>query len=135
MKTWRATIAIGEQFQQPLLLPDIVIIDNTTHTVWLWELSVSFETIITRKTVKFESDIEDAGFTCRNIPFKVGSRGHLTLDNRFNLTILHSLTRPKMKLKTFLQIISKISSLFSNSIYVSRNDRGWMDPPPLHSYS
>ena len=121
--------------------PDIVIIDNTTKTVWLWELSVSFETNIeqahTRKKVKYtqlESDIEDAGFSCRNIPFEVGSRGHLTLDNRSNLTILHSLTRPKMKLKTFLQIISKISLLCSYSIYVTRNDRGWTDPPPLRPY-
>ena len=123
--------------------PDIVVIDNTTPqpTVWLFELSVSFEQNIeqahTRKKTKYtylESDIESNGYVCNNIPFEVGSRGHLTGSNRANLSTLHRLGATKMKLKTFLQTISKISLLCSYSIYNARNERGWSDPPPLRPY-
>ena len=84
--------------------PDIVLIDKsiTPHTVWLYELSVSFERNIaqshTRKRIRYaylEQDIEDAGFACKNIPFEVGSRGHLTGSNRANFAALHKIAKPK----------------------------------------
>ena len=124
--------------------PDIVMVDRSTTppTVWLFELSVSFERNIeaanTRKHNRYSSlaeDIKESGYTCNNIPFEVGSRGHLTLSNRSNLTTLHQVGRPQTKLKTFLQIISKIALLCSYSIYLSRNDTGWSDPPPLLPYT
>ena len=123
--------------------PDIVIIDKsvTPHTVWLFELSVSFEQNIeqanTRKRNRYahlEQDIKDAGYNCMNVPFEVGSRGHLTQSNRCNLSTMHKIAKPKTKLNTFLKIISKISLLCSYSIYLSRNERGWSDPPPLRPY-
>ena len=73
--------------------PDLVIIDSSTspQTVYLYELTVCFErtgnleAANSRKYVRYSSlttDIEDNGYTCKNIPFEVGSRGHLTPDNR-----------------------------------------------------
>ena len=59
--------------------PDIVLIDKsaTPHTVWLFELSVSFERNIeqalTRKKNRYaylEQDTKDAGYNCLNIPLK-----------------------------------------------------------------
>ena len=81
----------------------------------------------TRKKTKYtylEGDIESNGYVCNNIPFEVGSRGHLTGSNRANLSTLHRLGATKMKLKTFLQTISKISLLCSYSIYNAINERG-----------
>ena len=123
--------------------PDIVIIDKSSnpHTVWLFELTVSFETNFeqahNRKKARYTqltSDIEDAGYSCKNVPFEVGSRGHLSQDNRCNLAMIHSIGKPKMKMKTFLQSISKISLLASYSIYVTRNDKGWSNPQPLRPF-
>ena len=123
--------------------PDIVVVDNSTPqpTVWLFELTCSFERNIdqahTRKQVRYtqlELDIKDNGYGCKNVPFEVGSRGHLTLANRSILSTLHKLAPPKMKLKTFLQTISKICLLCSYSIYNSRSEGGWSKPPPLRPY-
>ena len=77
----------------------------TPHTVCLFELSVSFERNIeqahTRKKNRYaylEQDIKDAGYNCLNIPFEVGSRGHLTQSNRCNLSTMHKLATPKTSL-------------------------------------
>ena len=98
---------------------------------------LNIEQAHTRKKTKYtylESDIESNGYVCINIPFEVGSRGHLTGSNRANLSTLHRLGATKMKLKSFLQTISKITLLCSYSIYNARNERGWSDPPPLRPY-
>jgi hypothetical protein len=76
-------------------------------------------------------DIEDVGFICKNIPFEVGSTGHITGSNRANLATLHKIAKPKTNPKTFLQIISRIRILCSYSIYLSRNEKRWSDPPPF----
>jgi hypothetical protein len=123
--------------------PDIVCIDRSTTppTVWLFELSVSFEQNIerahARKQARYaflEVDIRESGYSCNNIPFEVGSRGHITQSNRSNLATMHKLAKPKTSLKNFLTMVSRISLLCSYSIYLSRNDRGWSDPPPLRPY-
>ena len=123
--------------------PDIVIIDRSQPitTVWLFELTVSFEQNIeqayTRKKVRYsylESDIEANGFKCVNIPFEIGSRGHITMANKTSLATVHKITKSKMKFNTYLQTISKISLLCSYNIYNARHDRGWGDPPSLRPY-
>ena len=68
------------------------------------------------------TDIEENGYQCKNIPYKVGSRGHLTPENRSRLSILHKLCSPKVKFAKFCQNICKTSLLCSYAIYLSRND-------------
>ena len=123
--------------------PDIVIIDRSSEkqTVWLFELTCSFEQNFEeahrRKKIRYThlaSDIEDNGYECKNVPFEVGSRGHLTHDNRASLSLIHKLFSPKLKLKRFLQTVSKISLLCSYHIYNSRGESGWSDPPYLRPY-
>ena len=113
--------------------PDLVIVDSSTpiKTVYLFELSVCFEqtdNIQKAHQKKYDrycpltQDIEDRGFNCKNIPFEVGSRGHLTLENKSILTIIHKLCNTKTKFKKFYQNISKTSLLCSYSIYLSREE-------------
>ena len=74
----------------------------------------------TTDTPHSQQDIQDRGYVCKNIPFEVGSRGHLTLENKSILTIIHKLC--KTSFRKFCQNISKTSLLCSYAIYLSRED-------------
>ena len=63
--------------------PDLVVVDSSTspQTVYLYELTVCFEregnmeAANRRKHTRYSglaTDIEDNGYTCKNIPFEVG---------------------------------------------------------------
>ena len=121
--------------------PDLVIIDTSTtpQTVYLYELTVCFEdldNIQAATTRKFNiysalaTDIEDNGFQCKNLPFEVGSRGHLTLANKTKLSIIHKLCKPRLNFTKFCQNICKTSLLCSYTIYLSRN-HPWTGAPLL----
>ena len=127
----------GQMIPQDIILtssrPDLVIVDTSTPvtTVYMFELTICFEqaaNILAANTRKYErytslaSDITDRGFVCKNIPFEVGSRGHLTLDNKSNLSIIHRLCKPQIPLRKLQQNISKTSLLCSYAIYLSRED-------------
>ena len=101
-------------------LPDLVVIDNSTSppTVYLFELTICFErqeNIERAHNFKYNrysslsQDIKDAGYHCKNIPFEVGSRGHLTLENKSKHLIIHKLCQPKTKFSKFWKNISKTS--------------------------
>ena len=112
--------------------PDIVLIDNCSRTVWLFELTVSFESNMEaankRKKERYESlaaDIEDENFKCNNMPFEIGSRGHISLANKSTLVLMHQLCQPRTKLSQFIKNISKVSLLASYAIYLSRNESNW----------
>ena len=113
--------------------PDLVVIDSSTvpQTVYLFELTIVFEkpgsmeAANKRKSDRYSSlcsDIIDAGFICKNIPFEVGSRGHLSLENKSRLAIMHKICKPETPYTKFWKKISKTSLLCSYSIYLSRND-------------
>ena len=113
--------------------PDLVVVDSSTtpQTVYLFELTVCFEragnieAANSRKYSRYTglaTDIEENGYQCKNIPYEVGSRGHLTPENRSRLSILHKLCSPKVKFAKFCQNICKTSLLCSYAIYLSRND-------------
>jgi hypothetical protein len=93
-------------------LPDLVIIDSSTptKTIYLFELTVCFErtdiiqSAHQRKLNRYSSlsaDIEERGYSCKNIPFEIGSRGHLTPDNKSILSIIHKLCSIKTSYKKF----------------------------------
>ena len=112
--------------------PYIVLIDNCSRTVWLFELTVSFESNMEaankRKKERYESlaaDIEDENFKCNNMPFEIGSRGHISLANKSTLVLMHQLCQPRTKLSQFIKNISKVSLLASYAIYLSRNESNW----------
>ena len=112
--------------------PDIVIVDSSNRSVWLLELTVSFESNFEaanrRKKERYSSlaaDIEDENFQCHNLPFEIGSRGHISSENKSTLVLLHQLCQPKESLSKFMKNISKISLLASYAIYLSRNEINW----------
>ena len=121
--------------------PDLVILDNSqpTATVYLFELTVCFErydNILSANRRKHEryvslaEDIREAGYICKNIPFEIGSRGHITGENKSKLAIMHQICHPKINYTKFWQNISKTSLLCSYTIYLSRNDT-WSEIPFL----
>ena len=98
--------------------PDLVIINKEEKTVWLLELTCSFETNVnaahTRKKERYAAltqDIIDNGYKCNNIPFEVGSRGYISLANKSTLLLMHSLCNPQTRLNKFIQTIREISLL------------------------
>ena len=120
---------------------DLVVIDSSTTpaTVYLFELTVCFErqdNITAANNRKYDrysslsSDIQEGGYNCRNIPFEVGSRGHLTLENKSRLSILHKLCKPNTNFTQFWRNITKTSLLCSYSIFLSRSDP-WTEVPYL----
>ena len=109
--------------------PDLVIIDNSppTPTIYLLELTIYFEWLGNMEVAnkkKYErysaltADIQEARYNCKNIPFEIGSRGHLTLENKSILTIMQKLCKPNTSL------------LCSYSVYLSRHDT-WTGCPLL----
>ena len=113
--------------------PDMVIIKNTTTppTVYLVELTCPFTRNIDaanrRKRERYEflaADIKDAGYQCINLPFEIGSRGHVTRQNRITLSQLCSVTGVK-RAQQVIKNCSKIVLLGSYSIYNSRRSHDW----------
>ena len=94
-----------EPFRSTLLShsrSQILSFDRTTSTVWLFELTVSFETNVdqahTRKKERhtlLSTEIEESGYDCKNVPFEVWSRGHIYISNHSSLATLHGITTPK----------------------------------------
>ena len=113
--------------------PDIVIINtNTTPaTVLLVELTCPFtrniEAANARKRLRYEflaADIEQAGYKCSNLPFEIGSRGHVTQSNRNTLVHICHVTgirKPQQVMKN----CSKIVLLGSYSIFNARHSNDW----------
>ena len=79
---------------------------SNQETVWLVELSVSFERNNEQALTRYEyleDDSRNNGFIRKNISSEVESRDKLTLSNRLHLSTLNKLSRTKMKLKALLQ--------------------------------
>ena len=118
--------------------PDLVIINRSIKSVYVLELTCSFERNITaahqRKTTKYTSlktDIESAGFTCVLLPFEIGSRGYVTRQNKSNLInifIKHEINANALKC---IKQLSKISLLCSFCIFHAYKEPSWRSPPFL----
>ena len=118
--------------------PDLVIINRSSKSVYLLELTCSFERNIQaahqRKTTKYtslKSDIEDAGYTCFLIPFEIGSRGHVTRTNRSNLILTFVQNKINSNALKCIKQLSKISLLCSFSIFHAYKEPSWRSPPLL----
>jgi hypothetical protein len=120
--------------------PDIVIIDprTTPPTVWLYELTCPFEPNINKansyKKDKYSSlkqDIMDNGYTCHLVPFEIGSRGFIPRRVKLLLCSLLSSFTTVTYPTNYITHISKLSLLSSFSIFHSRKEGQWNNPPVL----
>ena len=118
--------------------PDLVLINRSRKTVWLLELTCSFESNIQvahqRKALKYtdiKSDIEDSGFQCTLLPFEIGSRGYVTSTNRANMISAFVQNNIQSNALKCLKQLSKISLLCSFSIFHAYSQPTWRSPPFL----
>ena len=118
--------------------PDLVIINRSLKSVYLLELTCSFERNILaahqRKSTKYvplKSDIESEGYTCTLIPFEIGSRGHVTKINRSNILNTFMQHNINTNVRRCIKELSKISLLCSFSIFHAYQQPSWKSPPFL----
>ena len=115
--------------------PDIVMINRSEKKIALFELTVSFEKNAeaanlrkTRRYMDLASDLKNKGWSAENIPFEIGSRGHI--DNRNKTSIYNTMKKYNIKIqkKPFIQDISKISLLCSFAIFQAHCQPSWQSP-------
>ena len=116
--------------------PDLVIIDDHKKTVYIFELTVPFESNIKSrnhyKTEKYAFLIQDIKSHQVSVTaFEVGVRGFLTSDNMISLKTINSFCKKNTKFKTFADNISAISINSSYYIYTHRKEPAWVSPGPL----
>ena len=120
--------------------PDIVIVDkNTTpHTVLLYELTCPFAINIMKansykkdKYSGLKQDIIDNGYTCHLIPFEICSRGFVPRRVKIILCSMLSSCSTVKTPSSHIKFISKLSLISSFSIFHSRKENQWSDPPTL----
>ena len=118
--------------------PDLVIINRSLKSVYLLELTCSFERNILaahqRKSTKYiplKRDIESEGYTCTLIPFEIGSRGHVTRVNRSNILNTFMQHKINTNVNKCIKQLSKISLLCSFSIFHAYQQPSWKSPPFL----
>ena len=108
--------------------PDLVVVDSSppVPTVYLFELTVCFERVgnmeaaNARKYDRYSSladDIKEAGYDCKNIPFEIGSRGHITLENKSKLTIVHKLCNPRTNSNSGRISVKQVFYLLTQSVF------------------
>ena len=119
--------------------PDIVILNRTEKKIVLFELTVSFEknaeAANLRKNRRYNdltSDLIEKGWSAENIPFEIGSRGHINSRNKTSIYNIMKKNNIKIQKKTFIQDISKISLLCSFAIFQAHCQPSWQSPPYLH---
>ena len=119
--------------------PDIVIINRTEKKITLFELTVSFEknedAAHARKTLSYLdliSDLKERGWSAENIPFEIGSRGHINSRNKVSISGVMKKNKIKIQKKSQFQNISKISLLCSFAIFQAHCQPVWQSPPFLH---
>ena len=114
------------------LKPDIVIQNKQENSIHLVELTVPFETNISkaheRKQTKYldlVSDISDNGFTCDLTCFEVGSRGLITQENVGHIVEIFSFVGKSKPSKKFMKELSKMALLSSYTIWNARQEPAW----------
>ena len=90
-----------------------------------------------RKRDRYEfltTDIEEAGYKCSNLPFEIGSRGHVTQTNRNTLVHLCHVTGIK-RAQQVIRNCSKLVLLGSYTIFNARTSNDWSEPSFLKPWS
>ena len=123
--------------------PDLVVINNKSNSVNIFELTIPQENRIeeahrlkTGKYSHFLTDIQGRNVSLHTI--EIGSvTGHVNERNKASLKTLHQFVRKDIKLKDFISNISAITIMSSNFIFNARDHQDWDSPgyvgPPIKS--
>ncbi len=113
--------------------PDIVCVNSASKYVSILELSVPFESNITKarqyKANKYSNlvlDIENAGYKCNLICFEVGSRGLVTKNNKAQFKQIAKIANSKNAKNLWAQS-SKIAISCSYVVFNARFEKEWYD--------
>ncbi len=119
------------------LKPDLVLVDDESKSVVIFELTVPFDSNIDsandRKQTKYQqlvNDIENEGFSVTFYAFEISSRGLITPENSKrlkNLMSCYTILNVKQcnSLKRSLQ---KIAIVCSYITFYSKYDNQWQEP-------
>ena len=116
--------------------PDIVILDEKTKTIHLFELTCPSEKNIEQrhleKSNKYAHFLTDCtGYKSTVTCFEVSSKGFITTRNHNHLTSLHRFMKKSVKLSTFKKNISSLAVYASYHIWLCRSDASFPLPPFL----
>ena len=116
--------------------PDLVIHWPHLSKICIIELTIPFETNIVdahqRKLDKYASlvnDLTEKGLKVDIHAFEIGSRGYLSPENTSTLKSLIHLSGTTQTFKNVRNDLMKIVLCTSFSIYCSKSEPSWIDPP------
>ena len=118
--------------------PDLVLIDEKTKTVHIFELTVPFEPNIEKrhndKTDKYAHFLIDipgnSEYKVEVSAFEIGSRGLVTMENSKTLKIIHNFTKKDTKFSKFRDNISALSVTGSYTLFLARKEPVWNENTP-----
>ena len=120
------------------LIPDICLFWKNLRRLVIIELTVPFEFGIEkahlRKCNKYAplvNDIKSSGCEVSLIALEIGSRGYISPENITRLKEILKLCNKPINFKQFRDNLSKLSVVSSFSIFHSKNEPTWINPPFL----
>jgi len=121
--------------------PDLILLDRAKKEIFIYELTVAFETRIeaahSLKSDKYAAlgdDLFSRGWKVNYHIFEVGSRGHMPQHTKESMYKILKLTDEPMTPKKFYSIISKLIVLCSYKLFIARKETEWISPPYLEPY-
>ena len=120
--------------------PYIVMLDRKSRVINIFELTCSFakkNSAHQKKTTKYidlKKDLVKAGWTTNLEPFKIGSRGQVTMNSNNIIRDMMKLVNINTQHKKLISELSHISLLASFSISHARCQRYWESPPPSSNH-
>ena len=119
--------------------PDIVLLNESTSSVVIFELTCPWDSNITRshdfKEQKYSSLVADLSrnFSVSLFSIEISARGYITKSNKARLKTFayKCCSDAKLVNKSLIRVCSKASLLSSYSIFSARREPSWNNPASL----
>ena len=121
------------------LKPDLVLVNESTSMIIIFELTCPWDSNISRshefKEQKYSALVADLSrnYSVSLFSVEISARGFITSHNKARLKAFayKSCSNSKMVSKSLVRVCSKASLLSSYSIFSARREPSWNGPPPL----
>ena len=122
------------------LRPDLVLVNEQSRTIVIFELTCPWESNIARnhefKEGKYAPLVADLSrsFNVSLFSVEISARGFISKQNkaRLKLFTMKGCDASNAEVKKLIAVCSKASILASFSIFHARNEPSWSSPPPLN---